>query len=45
MGWIVLLLLFYNGGVSIKYPTKVDMPLNKEAESEKKNSWETSTQE
>ena len=30
MGWIVLLLVFYNDGFGIKWLTKVDMPLNKE---------------
>ena len=30
MGWIIPLLFFYENGFGIKYPTKVDMPLNKE---------------
>ena len=30
MGWIILLLFFYKDGFGIKYPTKVDIPLNKE---------------
>ena len=30
MGWIVLLLFFYNDDFGIKWPMKVGMPLNKE---------------
>ena len=30
MGQIVPLLFFYENGIGIKYPTKIDMPLNKE---------------
>ena len=31
MGWIVLLLSFSKEGFGIKYPVKIDIPLNKEA--------------
>ena len=38
MSWIVPLLVFYKDGFDIKYPTKVDMPLNKEIKPKVKRS-------
>ena len=31
MGYIVPLLFFYKDGLGIKFPAKVDLPLNQEA--------------